>query len=103
MKRIKYFFSGREKSISCADSDLDANYAVAQSEADGEIIVEDIEPTKEERLAALHRNLADTDYIAAKIAEGAATREEYAKTIAKRQSWREEINRLEEELADGEG
>lgn len=47
------------------------------------------------RIAELKRNLADTDYIACKIAEGAATREDYADVIAQRQAWRDEINRLE--------
>ncbi|MBQ6756518.1 MAG: hypothetical protein IJP43_06205 [Oscillospiraceae bacterium] len=50
---------------------------------------------KQSKIAELKRNLADTDYIACKIAEGAATREEYADVIAQRQAWREEINRLE--------
>jgi len=48
-----------------------------------------------ERLKLLKQQLADTDYIAAKIAEGAATREQYADKIAERQSWRDEINVLE--------
>lgn len=36
------------------------------------------------------------DYAVIKIAEGAATREEYADVIEQRRKWREEINRLEE-------
>ena len=48
----------------------------------------------EGRMAELKQLLADTDYIAAKIAEGAATREEYADVIAQRQEWRDEINAL---------
>lgn len=36
--------------------------------------------------------LTATDYIAAKIAEGKATREEYADKIAERQAWRDNIN-----------
>ncbi len=39
--------------------------------------------------------LAATDYVAAKIAEGAATAEEYKDVIAKRQQWRRRINELE--------
>ena len=42
--------------------------------------------------------LAATDYIAAKIAEGKATKTEYKAKIDERQGWRDEINRLEEEL-----
>ena len=43
----------------------------------------------------LKKNLRDTDYIACKIAEGAATTEEYAEQIAERQAWRDQINLLE--------
>lgn len=50
---------------------------------------------KQSKIAELKRNLAETDYIACKIAEGAATREEYADMIVQRQAWRDEINRLE--------
>jgi hypothetical protein len=47
------------------------------------------------RLKFLKQQLADTDYIAAKIAEGAATKEQYSAKIAERQTWRDEINVLE--------
>lgn len=36
--------------------------------------------------------LSSTDYIAAKIAEGKATKAEYADKIAQRQTWRDDIN-----------
>lgn len=52
------------------------------------------EQCTEGRIAELKRLLADTDYIAAKIAEGAATHEDYADMIAQRQMWRNEINEL---------
>lgn len=45
-------------------------------------------------IAVLRRKLADTDYIAAKIAEGSSTAADYAGEIAQRQAWREEINAL---------
>lgn len=48
-----------------------------------------------ERVAQLKGLLRDTDYTVIKIAEGAATPEEYAEVIAQRQDWRAEINRLE--------
>jgi len=48
-----------------------------------------------ERVRVLKKLLSETDYVAAKISEGSATREEYAGVIADRQSWREEINSLE--------
>ena len=50
------------------------------------------------RIDELKQKLADTDYIACKIAEGAATKEDYADVIAQRQAWREEINTLQKEL-----
>lgn len=49
----------------------------------------------EDRIDDLKRLLSGADYIACKIAEGAATREEYAEIIAQRQAWRDEINQLE--------
>ena len=57
------------------------------------------EPTEEEikaaRIAELKALLASTDYAVIKIAEGAATKEDYAEVIANRQAWRAEINELE--------
>lgn len=50
----------------------------------------------ESEIRRLKAKLAETDYIAAKIAEGSATPKEYASQIAERQSWRAEINKLEE-------
>lgn len=43
--------------------------------------------------------LTATDYIAAKIAEGKATTEEYAEKIAQRQQWRDDINAAQAEIA----
>ena len=42
--------------------------------------------------------LTSTDYIAAKIAEGKATTEEYAEKIAQRQQWRDDINASQDEI-----
>ncbi len=42
--------------------------------------------------------LISTDYIAAKIAEGVATREEYAEKLADRQQWRTDINAAQAEI-----
>ena len=47
-------------------------------------------------ISLLKRKLADTDYIAAKIAEGAATPEDYADKLADRALWRAKINELED-------
>lgn len=58
------------------------------------------EPTEEEikqaRILELKGCLVDTDYVVIKIAEGAATPEQYADVIAQRQAWREEIRQLQE-------
>lgn len=60
-----------------------------------------LEPTEEQikaqRITQLKRQLSLTDYAVIKIAEGAATKEEYAELIAQRQQWRQEINSLEAE------
>ena len=42
--------------------------------------------------------LTATDYIAAKIAEGKATKTEYAEKIAERQQWRDDINAAQAEI-----
>ena len=53
------------------------------------------------RITELKQNLADTDYNILKIVEGAASVSEMASVIAKRASWRKEINQLEKELEGG--
>ena len=62
-------------------------------------IVEIPEPTEEElkqaRVEELKAKLSETDYIVIKIAEGEATKEEYAEVLANRKAWRSEINELE--------
>ena len=42
--------------------------------------------------------LTSTDYIAAKIAEGKATKKDYSETIELRQSWRDDINAAQAEI-----
>ena len=39
-----------------------------------------------------------TDYVALKIAEGKATKTQYADTLAQRQQWRDEINAAQDEI-----
>ena len=61
-------------------------------------------PEKQKREAAiaqLKQQWADTDYVVIKIAEGAATVEEYAEMIAQRAQWRKEINDLENAFCQG--
>jgi hypothetical protein len=48
----------------------------------------------EERISELKKNLADTDYVTIKIAEGVSTREDYVSVLQQRQQWREELERL---------
>jgi len=43
--------------------------------------------------------LKATDYIAAKIAEGKATKTEYKEKIEQRQQWRDQINAAQDEIA----
>ena len=49
-------------------------------------------------ITQLKANLAETDYVAIKIAEGAATAENYDDVLVQRQEWRDRINALEKEL-----
>lgn len=44
-------------------------------------------------------SLRETDYIGIKIAEGAATKTEYASIRSQRQQWRDDINSAAEEIA----
>lgn len=59
-----------------------------------------IELINEQNTIILDREakLTSTDYIAAKIAEGKATKAEYAEKIAERQAWRDDINVAKEEI-----
>jgi len=69
-------------------------------EINGEIFIGKTEAEKQkekdaERVRELKKLLADTDYVAAKISEGSATKAEYAEKINQRQAWRTEIRQLE--------
>lgn len=52
------------------------------------------ERSRQQQISELKGMLAATDYIAAKLAEGAATRDEYETELELRQMWRDEINNL---------
>ena len=56
------------------------------------------EPTVEDRINSLKRELEKYDYIGVKIAMGVATKEEYAKEIAYTETIREQIRQLESEI-----
>lgn len=61
------------------------------------VVNPDYKEDHSERIAELKQLLADTDYAVIKIAEGAATSEEYADVIEQRKAWRNEIRELENE------
>ena len=56
-----------------------------------------LKATNEPKIAELKQKLAETDYRAIKFSEGQLSAEDYAKTKAQRQVWRDEINSLEVE------
>lgn len=53
----------------------------------------DLEEAKHQEQQLLQK-LRDTDYVAAKLAEGVATKEEYEAVLSNRAEWREQINGL---------
>lgn len=57
----------------------------------------------EAQIESLKQKLADTDYIAIKYAEGWISDADYADTKKIRQSWRDEINEIQELLIYTEG
>jgi hypothetical protein len=90
-------FPKADKTVS--DDDFAANGCYARL-IDGKIAVGKTGAEKQaeqnaERVRVLKRNLADTDYIAVKIAEGAAAASQYADKLAERRAWRAEIRQLE--------
>jgi hypothetical protein len=60
----------------------------------GKTEAENTAEENQQKIIRLKRQLAETDYVSAKIAEGSATKAEYADTIAQRKAWRSEINAL---------
>lgn|SRR5574344_256978 len=50
------------------------------------------------KISDLRAKLEDTDYISIKIAEGAATKEEYASKLTDRAEWRKQISELQDEI-----
>lgn len=54
----------------------------------------------QEEISELKLKLTASDYAVIKIAEGAATPEEYADLISQRQQWRARINELEASLSN---
>lgn len=74
-----------------------SDHEIAESETRRAVTKEEYDAFDAQRVSriyALMDNLSQTDYIACKIAEGAATAEEYAEMLAQRAAWRREINEL---------
>lgn len=64
---------------------------------------EDIRLALEEQKGIVLKNkayLTSTDYISAKIADGAATREEYAEQLAEREAARDRIRKAEQRIIE---
>lgn len=76
-------------------------YHIVRTE-DEYMVMPDRQATEKEQaqkqIAELKRQLAQTDYVAVKIAEGCATLQEYAEVLDMRQAWRDKINELEKKL-----
>lgn len=77
--------------------------SIEQAARDKETLINDMlhrgEVLKE--IESLKQQLSDTDYKAIKYAEGWITAEDYAPTKAERQSIRNRINELQEEIING--
>jgi hypothetical protein len=85
--------------LTVTDEEFDAAGGLARI-IDGQIVLgktaaEVQAEQNEQRIRTLKGLLADTDYIAVKIAEGAADASDYADKIAQHQAWRQEIQALE--------
>ncbi|MBQ6780271.1 MAG: hypothetical protein IJP62_03450 [Treponema sp.] len=97
----KYFEITREEHMALMDGQAEGK--VITFHDDKKPTLEDPPPPTEEEIARqkireLKNYLSETDYVASKIAEGAATAEEYSEVLEKRREARTEINELEEAL-----
>lgn len=100
MEAMKTMDGISKAEMEVSDEEFEAAGSLARI-IDGKIFIGKTDKEKqrddaEVRIRQLKAKLAETDYIAAKIAEGSATAKEYAEQIAERQTWRVEINELEE-------
>ncbi len=90
------------KAYSQAADWCNANDATIEDKGEFYEVVALPAPTSEEKAVAeaqaeyqqLLQKLSETDYVAAKLAEGVATKEDYAEVLASRQAWRTRINEL---------
>lgn len=99
---LKNGYVVEETIISPAASPIDNITKFAYADEDYETILRYIVIPEEQKIstsiAELKQRLSDTDYVVIKIAEGAATVDEYADVIKQREQWRKEINDLESVL-----
>lgn len=95
MEAMKTMDGISKAEMEVSDEEFEAAGSLARI-IDGKTDEEKQRDDAEVRIRQLKAKLAETDYIAAKIAEGSATAKEYAEQIAERQAWRAEINELEE-------
>lgn len=56
------------------------------------------EKLRQMKIEVLKKHLSDTDYQAIKYAEGQITEENYKPIREQRQAWRDEINKIQNEL-----
>lgn len=73
----------------------DPTYESRKAQEQAEAQAREAQEAIDNEIATLKHKLAESDYAIIKIAEGAATREEYADLIVQRQTWRNRINELE--------
>ncbi len=97
----KYFELTREEHMALMDGQSTGK--VITFHDDKKPTLEDPPPLTEAekarwRISELKSYLSKTDYVAAKLAEGAAKAEDYAEVLQKRREARTEINELEEAL-----
>jgi len=98
LKALKDMDGIEKADLEISDEEFEAAGCLARI-IDGEIFIgktsgEKAAEENEQRVIVLKHQLAETDYIAAKIAEGSATKADYADAIAQRQAWRKEIGTL---------
>lgn len=105
-----YFDDQKENLQKYFEITREEHMALMDGQAEGKVITfhDDRKPTLEappppteeeiarQKIRELKNYLSETDYVAAKIAEGAATAEEYSEVLEKRREARSEINKFEE-------
>lgn len=91
-------FNEEDPCIEITEEELELIYKGELKIKNGELVDNASKLKIQARITELKTLLAATDYKALKFAEGAITKTEYAETKVLRQSYRDEINKLEAEL-----